>query len=78
MSNKYNSNSSKFPETIYSSMNKETNYKCQGSSCSCKYLNNRTEFDKIENNINNNYLFDSSKVNKNSYKYKPTYKHFGI
>ena len=78
MSNQYTLNYSKFPETIYANLNNESNYKCQGSKCTCKYLNDRSEFDKIENSINKDYLYNTSKVNKNSYKYKPTYKHFGI
>ena len=79
MSNQYNFNYSTFPETIYSSINKESNYKCQGSSCTCKYLNDRSEFDKMENN-NYNFPFyhQNIKVNKNSYKYNPDSKHFGI
>jgi hypothetical protein len=79
MSNQYNFDPNKFPKPIYSYLDKETDYRCQGTSCTCKYLNDRSEFDKMENGIvNYDYLFNSSKINKNSYKYKPDSKHFGI
>jgi hypothetical protein len=79
MSNQYNFDPNKFPKPIYSYLDKETNYRCQGTGCTCKYLNDRSEFDKMENGIiNYNYLVNPSKVNKNSYKYNPDSKHFGI
>jgi len=80
MSNQYKFNPNKFPKPIYSYTDKEQDYRCQGTGCTCKYLNDRSEFDKIMENgiIDYNYIVDDSKVNKNSYKYKPDTKHFGI
>jgi|688.fasta_scaffold1568103_2 hypothetical protein len=30
----------------YTTLNNENNYKCDGSTCSCKFLNNRTSYDQ--------------------------------
>lgn len=74
---------SKFPETIYSSINKETNYNCQGSSCSCKYLKNRTEFDGIFNSNSpqkiSSYLssYKDTKILSN-YNAIPRWKYLGV
>jgi hypothetical protein len=56
MNKQYNSK-----KTLYdfSTLKNETNYKCSGSQCTCKYLDNRSEYDKNQylqyqklNNIN--------------------------
>ncbi len=40
MSRNYDNNSAKvFPKTLYSNLDNEGKYKCQGSCCSCKYVN---------------------------------------
>jgi hypothetical protein len=40
MSRNYDNNSAKvFPKTKYTHLDKEGKYKCQGSCCSCKYVN---------------------------------------
>ena len=36
-----------FPKPNYEQLSKETDYSCQGS-CTCKYLNNRTEYDRMQ------------------------------
>lgn len=38
-------NAKVFPKTKYDSLKEETDYSCQGS-CTCKFLKNRTEYDK--------------------------------
>jgi hypothetical protein len=40
-------NAKVFPKTKYDSLKDETDYNCQGS-CTCKFLKNRTEFDKAQ------------------------------
>jgi hypothetical protein len=52
MSRKYdNNNENVFPKTLYSNLNNETNYKCQGSCCSCNYVNNYST-QNISNSMN--------------------------
>jgi len=52
-----NSNAKMFPKTIYPTITTQNRYKCQGSSCTCKYLNDRTSYDNIDN------LFENSSIN---------------
>lgn len=43
MSRNYDNNSAKvFPKTLYTNLDNEGKYKCQGSCCSCKYVNKST------------------------------------
>lgn len=36
-----------FPKPIYDTTQNQTNYSCEGS-CTCKFLKNRTEYDKLQ------------------------------
>jgi hypothetical protein len=40
-----------FPQNFYYKINQEKNYSCQGSCCSCKYLDNRSNYDKIQDQM---------------------------
>jgi hypothetical protein len=54
----------RFPKTIYDKLKEETNYTCD-KECTCKYLNNRTEYDRLQSlAFINNQKFDP-KIFKN-------------
>ena len=49
----------KYPTYDFSKLKDETSYKCNGSHCSCKFLNDRSQYDQTQylqfqgkNNIN--------------------------
>jgi hypothetical protein len=73
-----------FPQPKYSHTSNENNYKCQGSSCSCKYEYNRTNYDNTQYK---QYSFDNSQniskeiKNMKIYNHKPYkqgYKYLGV
>lgn len=66
MPNIYQRNTKNFSQPHYSTLSGETKYKCQGSCCSCRVLENRTEFDSGENKdyIENKFVFDLNKFQK--------------
>lgn len=41
----------KFPKTLYDKLKNESHYKCDGSSCSCKFLKNRSNYDQMQYEI---------------------------
>ena len=58
-----------FPKTIYDKINQETNYNCQGSGCTCKYIHRRTNYDMIQQQL---YSDSNSSLNLGKIKiYKP-------
>ncbi len=38
----------KFPKPLYDKLKNETQYKCDGSSCSCRFLKNRSNYDQMQ------------------------------
>lgn len=73
-----------FPKTKYSFVVNEDNYKCQGSKCSCKYAQNRTNYDNIqykEYSFQNSRNISTDIKNMKLYQphpYKYGYKYIGV
>jgi len=56
MDNKYSSKKANYD---FADLKNENNYNCQGSCCSCKYLNNRSPFD-IQQITNSNQVLQNT------------------
>jgi hypothetical protein len=68
----YNKYSSKKTNYDFANLKEENNYNCQGSCCTCKYLNNRSPFDN-QQIINSNQVLQNTHYEKamfNSFKNK--------
>ena len=49
-----------FPNAFYDKLSQEANYNCQGSSCTCKYTQRRSNYDRIQSQLyeDKNYTID--------------------
>jgi hypothetical protein len=60
-------NAKRFPKTIYDKLKEQTNYGCEGK-CTCKYLDNRTSYDRMQMlAFQNNKKFQYPQVQKYRY-----------
>ena len=64
MDNKYSSKKTNYD---FVELKNENNYNCQGSGCSCKYLNNRSPFD-IQQITNLNQVLENTDYGKLMFK----------
>ena len=77
------SNGKTFPKPYYDKLKQETNYNCQGSSCTCKYTERRTGYDKIQEQMYQDNQ-SSIKINSNIFPlmktnyYTGNSKHIGV
>lgn len=60
MDNKYSSKKTNYD---FSNLKDENNYNCQGSCCTCKYLNNRSQFD-VQQITHSNQVLQNSDYEK--------------
>ena len=68
-----------FPKTIYTKLDKEDNYQCQGTKCSCKYIgkNYRTEYDDLQYMSPQTMVQTYSKP-KEEFEYRSSWKYIGV
>lgn len=68
-----------FPKTMYTHLDKEDNYQCQGTKCSCKYVgkNYRTQYDDLQY-ISPQQMVNSYPKSAEEFEYKSGFKYLGV